>query len=734
MTTVLTSVAQFLELLRQSGLVEDAPLTEELRKLAAPSGLPEAPTELATALVRDGLLTNFQANQLLQGKTKGFIINDRYKVLEILGAGGMGKVFLCEHILLKRMVALKILPFDQVDKPSALERFYREARALAALDHPNIVRAHDMDRDRKLHFLVMEYVDGASLHDVVVAHGPLDEVRAAHYLCQAAMGLQHAHEAGWVHRDIKPGNILVDRQGTVKILDMGLALLFQDTADDLTRMYDGQCVLGTADYLSPEQGLDSHDVDIRSDIYSLGGTLYFTLTGKPPFDDSSSLTRKLLQHQMHDPRPLREVRPEVSREMAAVVAKMMAKDPDRRYQVPIEVAEALAPWTQTPVAPLELSMTSHCAAVQNLLQSNLRPLPPGGGFKPPSDGPSSAKVTAPRTPLPRTPPPRTPRTPSRGQPRPTSRAAEEDTAPRRAEGMPTAKIVKGPRTPRKRLRPAKPSGVFRSLPRAVRRNWPVYAGASLVAAACLLLLVVWLARKHSDNAGPADDGASSAQSADGLPAVSQMPLITPAEAGRYADQNCMMEMQIKGVRWSPSGELYLDSESDPAAPGNVSVKLMKQIVLQYVQANIRDVNELKQHFAGKTIRAIGKVIVIQGRPQLFAENARHIWFAAPAQAIRPEDAARYVNVTCAVEMRVQSSGLSSNGAMVVLNSEADYRHPKNFTVVIPGTVANQLRAQGIPDLMSYYLYKTIHVNGRITLLQGRPQMQLENAEQIRLVK
>src|SRR5262249_5685100 len=150
--------------------------------------------------------------------------------------------------------------------PAALNRFLREARAVAALDHPNIVHAYDIDQDNDLHFLVMEYVDGSNLQDLVKKVGPLEVTRACHYIRQAALALQHAHEKGLVHRDVKPGNILVDRAGTVKILDMGLARFFHDEDDNLTRKYN-EDVLGTADYLSPEQALDSHDVDIRADIY-----------------------------------------------------------------------------------------------------------------------------------------------------------------------------------------------------------------------------------------------------------------------------------------------------------------------------------------------------------------------------------------------------------------------------------------------------------------------------------
>src|SRR5579872_1215631 len=261
-----TTADEFLDLVRRSGVVEDRRLDAHVQKLRADGPLPPDPTALAVLLVRDGVLTHFQAEQFLQGKWRRFTIG-KYKVLERLGSGGMGSVYLCEHKLMRRRVAIKVLPTAKAEDAASLERFYREARAVAALDHPNIVRAYDIDQDDKLHFLVMEHVDGASLQEIVKKVGPMDPIRAAHYMRQAALGLQHAHEAaGLVHRDIKPGNILVDRSGIVKVLDMGLARFFNDEEDILTKKFD-ENVLGTADYLAPEQAIDSHQVDIRADVY-----------------------------------------------------------------------------------------------------------------------------------------------------------------------------------------------------------------------------------------------------------------------------------------------------------------------------------------------------------------------------------------------------------------------------------------------------------------------------------
>jgi serine/threonine protein kinase len=338
------SLDAFVDLLGRSGVVEPARLTAYLDKLRAADALPSDPARLASLMIRDALLTSFQAQQLLAGKWRGFFIG-KYKVLEKIGSGGMGTVYLAEHKFMKRRVAIKVLPKARALEPSSLERFYREAKAIAALDHPNIVRAYDVDVDRladgtDLHFLVMEYVDGISFQDWVKARGPLDPPRAAHYIYQAAQGLHHAHTIGLVHRDIKPGNLLVDRHGIVKILDMGLARFFHDEEDLLTKKYD-ENVLGTADYLAPEQAIDSHTVDIRADIYSLGGTFYFMLTGRSPFGEGT-VAQKLIWHQTRRPKPILELRPDVPADIVAVVEKMMEKSPADRYQTPLEVAEALS--------------------------------------------------------------------------------------------------------------------------------------------------------------------------------------------------------------------------------------------------------------------------------------------------------------------------------------------------------------------------------------------------------
>jgi WD40 repeat protein/serine/threonine protein kinase len=344
-----SSSDELLELMRKSGVVDPKHLDAYLQQLGVARPLPQNPKKFADQLVRDGILTYFYAQQFLRGKWRGFTIG-KYKLIEQLGAGASSSVFLCEHLYMRRLVAVKVLPIAGHNDDSTVARFEREARAAAALDHPNIVHAFDSDREKDLHFLVMEYVDGVSLQDIVRKHGALPVDRAAHYIRQASFGLQHIYQAGLVHRDIKPANLLLDRRGTIKILDLGLARFCQDDEDLLTHKYNEKSILGTLDFLAPEQAVDSHQVDIRADIYSLGATFYFLLTGRPPFE-GKPITAKLWCHQAEEPSPIRDFAPEAPDALADIIAKMMAKDPDQRYADPLAVVDALASWTQVPIPP-----------------------------------------------------------------------------------------------------------------------------------------------------------------------------------------------------------------------------------------------------------------------------------------------------------------------------------------------------------------------------------------------
>src|SRR5262245_11512083 len=266
----------------------------------------------------------------------------RYQLLERLGRGGMGEVYLAHDTQLDRRVAVKVLPPESVNDPEAVARFRREARALAKLSHSAIVQAHDAAEESGRHFLVMEYVEGPSLEHVLKREGPIAPTRAADYIYQAARGLQHAHEKGLIHRDLKPSNLLVTARGEVKLLDLGLARFLQDQiADpDLTREGQG---LGTPDYTAPEQFHDAHASDARSDIYALGCTLYRLLTGRVPFP-GTSLSEKAGAHEGKEPTPIEELCPEAPLGLALTVRKMMAKRPADRFQSAREVAAALAPY------------------------------------------------------------------------------------------------------------------------------------------------------------------------------------------------------------------------------------------------------------------------------------------------------------------------------------------------------------------------------------------------------
>ena len=343
------TVDDLLKLIRKSGMIDEPRLDAYVERLRLAGPIPTDVRKVAGTMVRDGLLTYFQAEQFMLGKWRGFTIG-KYKLLERVGFGGMGQVFLCEHMYMRRRVAIKVLPPAKAEEPAALGRFYREARAAAALDHPNIVRTHDIDQDGNLHFLVMEYVDGSSLLEIIKKKGPMEIGRAAQYIWQSAQGLDHAFQVGVIHRDIKPGNILVDRQGAAKILDMGLARFYHNDDDMLTKKYDEKSVLGTADYVAPEQTINSHDVDVRADIYSLGATFYFLLAGHPPFPEGT-ISQKLIAHQTRQPKPIRVVRPVIPAELAAVVEKMMAKSITERFQNPMEVSAALAAFVPAQVVP-----------------------------------------------------------------------------------------------------------------------------------------------------------------------------------------------------------------------------------------------------------------------------------------------------------------------------------------------------------------------------------------------
>ncbi|MDO4573681.1 MAG: serine/threonine-protein kinase [Planctomycetia bacterium] len=336
----------YLTMLQKSRLFEDkAEIEGYLASWRADEGTtdPDSVPSFSDWLVANDHVTRWQADNILAGKYKGFFLG-QYKLLRSIGAGGMSSVYLAVHTLLERQVAIKVLPKSRVTTDSSyLERFLLEAQAVAALDHPNIVRAYDIDNEGgSIYYLVMEFVDGPDLLSLVKKNGPLDIYKAAQYIRQAAIGLEYAHNNRLIHRDVKPANLLVDKDEIIHVLDLGLARFTDERRASLTIAYD-ENVLGTADYLAPEQARNSHNVDGRADIYGLGCTLYYLLVGHVPFPDGT-LPQRIAAHQKRMPKAIQEERPEVPEDLCAICWKMMAKDPNDRQQTMQEVADDLTDW------------------------------------------------------------------------------------------------------------------------------------------------------------------------------------------------------------------------------------------------------------------------------------------------------------------------------------------------------------------------------------------------------
>jgi CheY-like chemotaxis protein len=323
-----------------------------------------------------------QANAKLQGltdqllKANAALLNSlskdkqqlgQYRLLEKLKhQGGMGTVYKALHVLLMKVVALKVLPPERMQNAEAITRFQREMKAVGRLNHTNIVQASDAGESDGTYYLVMEFVEGVDLSSLIASHGPLPLPEACELARQAALGLQHAHEHGLVHRDLKPSNLMLTPSGTVKMLDLGLARLCNDgSASNL--LTDAGQVMGTADYMAPEQAFGTHPVDIRADIYSLGCTLYHLLAGTPPFSspEYASPLRKLLAHSQLPVTSIRDVRGDVSEELWALLNRLMAKTPAERWREPVELARALEPFaagSDLPKLVRSLDLTANAGA------------------------------------------------------------------------------------------------------------------------------------------------------------------------------------------------------------------------------------------------------------------------------------------------------------------------------------------------------------------------------------
>ena len=334
------SSQRFLEIVAKSGLVDTKASDKLVAKVREKldGELPISAKKFAGVFKKEGLLTAWHIEKLLAGKYKGFFLG-KYKLLGHIGTGGMSSVYLAEHTRMGDKRAIKVLPKSRVRDATYLARFELEAKAIASLNHPNIVLAYDIDNEGDVHYIVMEYVDGLDLQQLVKRDGPTDFSTAAHLVAQAARGLEHAHSKGVIHRDVKPANLLIDPDGNVRLLDMGLALVSADDNESMT-VANNENVLGTADYLAPEQALNSHTVDHRADIYGLGCTLYYLLTGKPPFSDGT-LAQRIAKHQTEMPSPIKMHRPDCPGELDGICVKMIQKDPKYRYQSAADVAEVL---------------------------------------------------------------------------------------------------------------------------------------------------------------------------------------------------------------------------------------------------------------------------------------------------------------------------------------------------------------------------------------------------------
>lgn len=478
------TATDFLDLVVRSGLLP--PDVVAPYHVADPPGKPDdSPARrLAAQLVRDRLLTASQAGQLLRGKHRGFFLTEKYKLLDLLGVGGMGKVFLCEHLLLHRLVAVKVLVTSGNAAPSAggVERFYREARAVAALDSPYVVKVHDIDTARGQPFMVMEYVDGPDLHRITTAAGSVPLPVAAEYTRQAALGLQAAHEAGLVHRDIKPGNVLVDRSGAVKLLDLGLARFYADVSrnKNLTARYEADGVLGTADFMSPEQITNTSEVDIRSDLYSLGCTLYFLLTGRHVFDEGTT-PQKLIWHQFREAPKPSSVKPDVPPEMDAVTAKLMAKNPAARYQTPAELAAALAPFCVGGPFPPPAEVLPKIPPSDYKLGLSLGPPPSGSGPSVYDSVAPSGDLSSPITP---------------------PRAADRATDGMGRMSTPPLSAPRGPITPASLpvLTPPPPPPAPRRTP-----TWVPAVGGALVTVIAVFAFIGWPGQRPGSQSQPAPD-------------------------------------------------------------------------------------------------------------------------------------------------------------------------------------------------------------------------------------
>jgi serine/threonine protein kinase len=363
---------QFCSDVAQAGLLSPAEM-QAVMELLPLDRKPRDAQELIRELVRLHKLTVYQAQQIYQGQAKRLHLGN-YLVLDKIGQGGMGMVLKAEHKRMRRVVALKVIRPRSIDSPSALKRFHREVEMAAQLVHPNIVTAYDADEADGTHFLVMEYVDGIDLSTLVKLEGPLPIETALTCVVQAARGLEYAHAKGIIHRDIKPRNLLLSRDGKLKILDMGLARVETSSGADQTDLTGSGQIMGTVDYMSPEQAINPKNADQRADIYSLGITLWYLLVGRLPYNGETVL-EKLVAHREEPIPSLAVARRGVPRELDAVFGRMVAKKTQHRFA---SMSELIAELEQCHVGPEATPISARAPRIGQELQAFLQGMSPGG--------------------------------------------------------------------------------------------------------------------------------------------------------------------------------------------------------------------------------------------------------------------------------------------------------------------------------------------------------------------
>jgi serine/threonine-protein kinase len=345
---------------------------EEIRAKVLKGDYPYEPKALAQRLVRDKILTEYQVGRFLKNKPHGLVI-DRYVVQDRLGSGSMGRVYKAQHMLMGRVVALKIIAPEIVTNTRVVARFQREMKMVGRLDHPNVVRAFDAGQLGTMLYIVMEYVVGKSLGQRFRAGGPLPPQEVAGYAAQAALGLDHAHSQGIVHRDVKPSNLHLTEDGTIKVLDLGLGVLMEADEQSSFATADGIAV-GTIDYMSPEQACGK-EVDGRSDLYSLGCAMYHLVTGRLPFPGDSPVER-LGKRISGKPVPITEVKPDLPPAFVAIMDKLLATKPHERFQSGAEAAEALQALTRRKAKPASVRAAAPAPAVPIPPAEVAAPAPP----------------------------------------------------------------------------------------------------------------------------------------------------------------------------------------------------------------------------------------------------------------------------------------------------------------------------------------------------------------------